>query len=47
MAPGEEIDDNDFTERLEKLSEELNGLTAKAHDLESLIFGNLVGILAR
>ena len=47
VAAGEEIDDDDFTERLEELSEEMEGLTARAHKLESVIVNNLAGILGR
>ena len=45
VAPGEEVSDEDFKERLETLNEELETLNAKARDLEQTIATNVAEIL--
>ena len=45
VAAGEDLSDEDFTEQLEKLQEELEGLNAQARELESTIAANVAGIL--
>ena len=45
IAPGDEVDDEDFKGRLELLSEELEVLNAKSRDLELAITRNVAGIL--
>jgi len=44
VAPGEEISDEDFREKLEALSEELEGLNEQAHELEQTIAKNVTEI---
>jgi len=45
FAPGEEVSDEDFKTQLEALNEELEGLNAKARELEQTIAANVAGIL--
>jgi len=45
VAPGEQVDDEDFRERLEALQEELEGLNAEAARLQEVIAANVVGVL--
>ena len=45
VAAGEELSDEDFKEALEALNEELEGLKAKARELEARIAQNVAGIL--
>ncbi len=45
VAPGEEVSDEDFKERLEILNEELETLNAQARELEGTIARNVAGIL--
>ena len=45
VAPGEEISDEDFKEKLEELNEELETLNAQARDLEAAIARNVAEIL--
>jgi type I restriction enzyme M protein len=45
VAAGEELDDEDFKAALETLNEELEGLNAKARQLEATIGANMAGIL--
>lgn len=45
IAPGEDVSDEDFKEKLETLNEELEALNAKAHELEEAIARNVVEIL--
>jgi type I restriction enzyme M protein len=45
VAPGEEVSDEDFKEKLETLSEELVTLNAQARELEATIARNVVEIL--
>lgn len=45
VAPGEEVSDEDFKERLETLNEELEALNAQARELEQTIAGNVAEIL--
>ena len=45
VAPGEEVSDEDFKERLETLNEELESLNAQARELEQTIAANVAGIL--
>jgi type I restriction enzyme M protein len=45
IAPGEEVSDEEFKEQLERLSEELETLNARARDLEETIARNIVEIL--
>ncbi len=45
VAPGEEVSDEDFKEQLQALNEELEGLNAKARELEQTIAANVAGIL--
>ena len=45
VAPGEEISDEDFKEKLETLNEELETLTTQARELEQTIACNVVEIL--
>jgi type I restriction enzyme M protein len=46
VAAGEEIEDEDFKERIEGLGEEFEGLTARSHELELRISANIAGLLA-
>lgn len=46
VAPGEEVSDMDFKEKLETLNEELEKLTGQAHDLEATIAKNVSEILS-
>lgn len=45
VAPGEEVSDEDFKEKLEALNEELEGLKAQAHELDQVIARNVAEIL--
>jgi type I restriction enzyme M protein len=45
VAPGEEVSDEDFKEKLEALNEELEVLNAQARELETTIAANVVEIL--
>jgi type I restriction enzyme M protein len=45
VAPGEEVSDEDFKERLETLNEELETLNAQARELEQTIASNVAEIL--
>jgi type I restriction enzyme M protein len=45
VAPGEEVSDEDFNEKFAALNEELEGLNAKARELEQSIAANVAGIL--
>jgi len=45
VAAGEDLSDEDFKEQLEKLQEELEGLNARARELEATIATNVAGIL--
>jgi len=45
VAPGEEISDEDFKEKLEELNEELETLNAQARELEATIARNVAEIL--
>jgi type I restriction enzyme M protein len=45
VAPGEVVSDEDFKEQLEALNEELEGLNAKARELEQTIAVNVARIL--
>ena len=45
VAPGEEVTDEDFKEKLEALNEELEVLNAQARELEQTIAANVAGIL--
>ena len=45
VAPGEEVSDEDFKEKLEKLNEELEALNAQARALEATIARNVVELL--
>lgn len=45
VAPGEEVSDGDFREKLETLNEELETLNAQARGLEQIIAANVAGIL--
>jgi type I restriction enzyme M protein len=45
VAPGEDVSDEDFKTQLEALNEELEGLNAKARELEETIAANVAGIL--
>jgi type I restriction enzyme M protein len=45
VAPGEEVSDEDFKERLETLNEELEVLNAQARELEATIAANVAEIL--
>jgi len=45
VAPGEEVSDEDFKEKLEALNEEFEVLTGQAHDLEKAIAKNVAEIL--
>ena len=45
VAAGEDLSDEDFKEQLETLQEELEGLNAKARELEGSIAANVAGIL--
>jgi type I restriction enzyme M protein len=45
VAPGEEVSDEDFREKLETLSEELETLNAQARELEETIAQNVAEIL--
>jgi len=45
VAPGEEISDQDFKEKLEELNEELEGLNAQARELEATIAANVAELL--
>jgi type I restriction enzyme M protein len=45
VAPGEEVSDEDFKEKLETLNEELEILNAQARELEQTIARNVAGIL--
>ena len=45
IAPGEEVSDEDFKEKLEALNEELEGLNAQAHELERVVAWNVAEIL--
>lgn len=45
VAPGEEVSDEDFKERLQALNEELEQLNANAHTLEQTIAKNVAGLL--
>jgi len=46
VAPGEQVDDGDFRERLEALQEELEGLNAEAARLQGVIAANVAEVLA-
>jgi type I restriction enzyme M protein len=45
VAPGEEVNDEDFKEQLETLNEELESLNAQARELEQTIAAHVAGIL--
>ncbi len=45
IAPGEEVSDQDFGQRFEALSEELEALNAQAHDLETIIARTVAELL--
>jgi len=45
VAPGEEISDDDFREKLETLNDELEMLNSQAHELEQSIARNLTNLL--
>ena len=45
VAPGEEVSDEDFKEKLEALNEELEGLNRQARELEEVIAKNVAEIL--
>jgi type I restriction enzyme M protein len=45
VAPGEEVSDEDFKEKLELLNEELEVLNAQARELEQIIAVNVAEIL--
>jgi type I restriction enzyme M protein len=45
VAPGEQVSDEEFKERLERLNEELETLNAQARDLEQTIARNVAQIL--
>lgn len=45
VAPGEEVSDEDFREKLESLNEELEALNTKARNLEQAIAANVAEIL--
>ena len=45
VAPGEEVSDEDFKEKLEALNEELEVLNAQARELEATIAANVAEIL--
>lgn len=45
VAPGEELNDEDFTEQLETLNEELETLNAQARTLEETIAANVAMLL--
>ena len=45
VAPGEEVSDEDFKQKLETLNEELEVLNAQARELEQTIAANVAGIL--
>ena len=45
VAPGEDVSDEDFKEKLATLNEELEELNAQARDLEKTIAANVAGIL--
>ncbi|MFD1959188.1 N-6 DNA methylase [Novosphingobium panipatense] len=45
VAPGEQVDDVDFKERLEALQEELEGLNAEAARLQAVIAQNVAEVL--
>jgi type I restriction enzyme M protein len=46
VAPGEQVEDGDFRERLEALQEELEGLNAEAARLQDVIAANVAEVLA-
>jgi len=46
VAPGEEISDEDFREKLEALNEELEVLNAEARELEATIAANVAELLS-
>jgi type I restriction enzyme M protein len=46
VAPGEEVSDEDFKEKLETLNDELETLTGQAHNLEATIAKNVAELLA-
>jgi type I restriction enzyme M protein len=46
VAPGEQVEDGDFRERLEALQEELEGLNAEAARLQEVIAANVAEVLA-
>jgi type I restriction enzyme M protein len=45
VAPGEDVSDEDFKQQLETLDEELEALTAQAHELEQTIARNVAELL--
>jgi type I restriction enzyme M protein len=45
VAPGEDVSDEDFKERLETLNEELETLNAQARELEQIIARNVAEIV--
>jgi type I restriction enzyme M protein len=45
VAPGEEVSDEEFKERLSELNEELETLNARARALEGTIFRSVAEIL--
>jgi type I restriction enzyme M protein len=45
VAPGEDVSDEDFKERLEALNEELEALSAQARELEDIIDRNVATLL--
>jgi type I restriction enzyme M protein len=45
VAAGEDLSDEDFKEALEALNEELEGLNAKARELEATIAANVAELL--
>src|SRR5690606_20030688 len=47
VAPGEQVEDGDFRERLEALQEELEGLNAEAVRLQDVIAANVAEVLAQ
>jgi type I restriction enzyme M protein len=45
VVPGDEVNDEDFKQQIETMNEELEALTARAHDLEATIAANVARIL--
>ena len=46
VAPGEDVSDEDFKAQLEAMNEELEGLNARARELEEMIARNVMELLA-